>query len=68
MPESKFLTNREAAELLRIKPNTLTIWRNEGRIDIPWARLGKRRVLYKRSDVEAYIEKNRCVPSRIKTN
>ena len=48
------LTTREAAELLGIKENTLTIWRNTDRQHIPYIKIG-RAIRYKRSDLVNYL-------------
>ena len=48
------LTLTEAAELLRIAPETLRYWRHVGTGPAS-AKLG-RRVVYRRADVEAWIE------------
>lgn len=57
MNNDEFLTTKEVADLVRIAPNTLRNWRlryptfHEGP---PSFRLGSR-VLYRRTDVEAWI-------------
>ena len=50
----RLLTTREAAELLGIKENTLTIWRNTDRQHIPYIKIG-RTIRYKRSDLVNYL-------------
>lgn len=51
MPE--YMTTEEVAELLRTSPETVRFWRTRGRGPKSF-RVG-RRVLYARSDVEAFI-------------
>jgi len=48
------LTTREAAELLGVKENTLSIWRNTDRHHIPYIKIG-RAIRYKRSDLVKFL-------------
>ena len=54
--KSPLYTVPEAAEYLRIKPNTLSIWISKGRGPMP-TRLG-RRVLFGRDQLDRFIEQN----------
>lgn len=45
----------EAAALLGVKPATLTVWRCTRRYPLPWVKIGARRVMYRRADVENFI-------------
>ena len=58
------LTEKEAATLLLAQPCTLTKWRHRGRGPIFLKLSGK--VRYKLTDIEAFIEKSRVVPSERK--
>lgn len=49
------LTREEAAEMLRIKPQTLAKWASHGRYQLPYTKIGKA-VRYRRSDIVAFIE------------
>ncbi len=51
---SDYLTTAEVAELLRTPAETARFWRHVGK-GPRWFKVG-RRVLYRRSDVEAWIE------------
>ena len=51
------LTETEAAEMLTVKPRTLTTWRCTKRYALPWVKVG-RNVRYRRRDVEHFIEAN----------
>ena len=51
----KLLTPAEAAEILGIKVDTLTIWRSTKRYPLPFVRVG-RRIKYKAEDVLSFIE------------
>ena len=54
----ELLTSAETAELLRVPVRTLYVWRGAGRGPRAY-RVGKH-VLYRRADVEAWLEE-RCV-------
>lgn len=49
-----YLTTREAADLLRLRPQTLRAWRVRG-TGPAFIRLGSR-ILYRHADVEAWLE------------
>lgn len=52
------LLNRcEAADYLRIKKETLAVWACNKRHPLPYIKVG-RRVLYRQSDLDAFIESN----------
>ena len=51
----KLLTETEAAERLVVAPRTLTKWRCTASQSLPFIRVG-RRIRYRASDVEAYLE------------
>lgn len=53
------LTQAETAELLRLSERTLERWRVSG--DGPvFCKLGKKRVLYRRDDLEKWIASHLC--------
>jgi len=54
LPE--MLTEQQAADLLNVKPQTLTNWRCTGRVELPFVKFGKL-VRYKREALEAFIER-----------
>jgi excisionase family DNA binding protein len=49
------LSNKEAADYLGVKSETLDIWRSVGRYSIPFTKIG-RRVFYRKSDLDAFIK------------
>jgi len=53
--KSPLLKNTEAANLLKIKPETLAVWRAEHRYNIPFIKVG-RSVRYRLSDLEVWLE------------
>lgn len=54
----KLLTNKDAAALLGLKPNTLDIWRIQGKGPI-YRKVG-RSVRYAESDVTDWLEGTKC--------
>ena len=56
----KLITHKEAAQILRINPLTLYELRRSGKI--PYIRMGAKRIRYKVSDIEAFIEQWRVSP------
>lgn len=52
---SDLLTESEAAELLRISPGTLSVWRSTGRHDLPFVKVGGA-VRYSRMALEAWLQ------------
>jgi excisionase family DNA binding protein len=50
----ELLTEHEAAAFLRLKPQTLRVWRCAGRYEIPFAKIG-RAVRYRRADLERWV-------------
>jgi excisionase family DNA binding protein len=56
--ENNLLNRDEAANYLNQKTNTLAVWACNKRYDLPYIKIG-RRVLYKKSDLDAFIAANR---------
>lgn len=52
---SDLLTDKEAAQFLRLSP--LTLWRLRKRGELPFVRLATK-LLYRRTDLIAFIERN----------
>lgn len=59
---SKYLNSREAAEIIGVSHETLRFWRYTGKFldKIPPQRHVSRRVFYKRTDVENFVETMYC--------
>jgi excisionase family DNA binding protein len=55
----KKLTRKEAAAELGICPQTLANWASSGRVQIPFYKVGKKKVIYYKSDIDAYLEEMR---------
>ncbi len=51
----KLLTTKEVAELLRVSPGTLAVWRSVKRYALPYLKLGHA-VRYRQSDVENFMK------------
>lgn len=60
-PLKKNFNNKEAAEFVGIEPDTLQVWRCTKRVEIPYYQLGGKngKVVYKRKDLEAWMESQR---------
>lgn len=56
--KTQLKTRREAAEFLRLPYNTLQFWAWKKPTPIPFYRVG-RHALYRQSDLEAFLEKQR---------
>jgi excisionase family DNA binding protein len=52
----EFLSDAQLCALLRVTPRTTARWRVEGN-GLPFVRAGARRVLYRKSDVDAWLAK-----------
>jgi excisionase family DNA binding protein len=55
---SNLLTTEEAAEYLKLKPNTLERWRVQYPDRLPFVKVG-RTVKYRLEDLQAYVSDNR---------
>ena len=51
----QLITREEAAEMLRLKPQTLAKWAHTKRYDLKMVKVGSR-VRYRISDIEAFLE------------
>ena len=54
LPASPLLNEKQAAEMLGVSPGTLSVWRCNRRISIPYTKIG-RCVRYDRAQLENYI-------------
>jgi len=61
--QSDLLSRREAAAYLGVSEQTLAIWKCAGRYDLPVIKIG-RLAKYKRSDLDAFIERRRVTRGR----
>lgn len=52
--EIKF-TRKEAAAELGVSPQTLANWACSGRVSIPFYKVGRKKVIYHKSDLDAYL-------------
>lgn len=55
-PNEIKLTRKEAAAELGVSPQTLANWASTGRVSIPFYKVGRKKVIYHKSDLEAYLE------------
>lgn len=54
--EPILLTEAQAAKLLGFAPKTLQGWRTRGHVKLPFVRISKGCVRYRRTDIDAWIE------------
>ncbi|TQE99068.1 MAG: helix-turn-helix domain-containing protein [Spiribacter salinus] len=62
MPDTENLRPSEAAEFLRVSTRTLIRWRNQ-RVGPAWTKVGGR-LIYRRRDLEAWLDRQRVEPVR----
>ena len=58
-PAAELLTDAQAAEILTVEPRTLRLWRNTR--GLPHLRITSRVIRYRRSDLEAWLDRARTV-------
>jgi hypothetical protein len=58
--KSGLLSTREAATFLRIRPQTLCMWRSTHRYSLPYVKVG-RRVFYEVQSLREFIARRRVV-------
>lgn len=56
------LTRSEAAKALNVKPQTLASWATSKRYNLPYIKVGKKSVRYKRSDIDGFIKAGAISP------
>ena len=54
MINDELLSRKQAAEFLRVKPQTLAAWACTGRYDLKFVKVG-RKVLYRKGDLECFL-------------
>lgn len=54
------LVATEAAKILRVSPQTLAIWRCQGRREPRFVRLSARLIRYRRRDLEEFVNSRAC--------
>ena len=59
--DDDLLTVAEAAELLRVRPRTVTRYRQQGKL--PYHRYSVKKVLYRRSDLIRFLDNSYNPPS-----
>jgi excisionase family DNA binding protein len=53
--ERKF-TRPEAAEYIGVATRTLANWHSSGRVKIPFYKVGKKKTIYRQSDLDAFLD------------
>lgn len=49
------MTRPEAADYIGVSPRTLANWHSSGRVKIPFYKVGRKKTIYLRSDLDAYL-------------
>lgn len=60
-----YITTKELAEILKVRPNTIERWRTARECPIPWINV-RRRILFDMADVRAYLDgqkRDRVIPN-----
>ena len=55
-PDSHLLSDKQAAAVLGLAPNTLAVWRCTGRYNLPYVKAG-RLVRYQAADLREFIQR-----------
>lgn len=51
----KNFTRAEAAEYLGVTARTMANWHSSGRVKIPFYKVGRKKVIYHKSDLDTYL-------------
>lgn len=51
----KNFTRAEAAEYLGVTAQTMANWHSSGRVKIPFYKVGRKKVIYHKSDLDKYL-------------
>lgn len=54
MTESGLMTREEAAAYLRVKPQTLAVWKTMNKYNLPVVKVGSK-VFYRQTDLDAWL-------------
>ena len=61
----RLLTPQQAAEYLNTSPGTLANWRCTKRVELPFIRLGDKKILYDQSDLIDFLESRKVRPNAL---
>jgi predicted DNA-binding transcriptional regulator AlpA len=56
--DESLLTPEETAKVLSVAEQTLAVWRCTKRVDLPYIKLGKKSIRYRKSDIERFLTDN----------
>lgn len=62
--KSNLVSRERAAEFLGVRPQTLAAWASSRRYALPFVKIG-RRVMYRLSDLQSFIDANVVVPEGV---
>ena len=54
-PQDQKFTRPEAADYLGVAPRTMANWHSTGRVKIPFYKVGRKKTIYLKSDLDAYL-------------
>lgn len=54
-PQDQKFTRPEAANYLGVAPRTMANWHSTGRVKIPFYKVGRKKTIYLKSDLDAYL-------------
>jgi len=49
------MTRPEAADYIGVSPRTLANWHSSGRVKIPFYKVGRKKTIYFKTDLDAYL-------------
>ncbi|AXF77175.1 helix-turn-helix domain-containing protein [Erwinia tracheiphila] len=49
------MTRPEAADYIGVSPRTLANWHSSGRVKIPFYKVGRKKTIYMKTDLDAYL-------------
>jgi excisionase family DNA binding protein len=61
--QDELLDESATALALKVKPQTLSVWRMTGRYGLPFVRVG-RSIRYRKSDIDAWLASRVVTPGR----
>ena len=56
--DDKLLDCKEASIMLKIKPQTLSKWRSQKLVNLPYFKIGSKRICHRMSDILAFCSQN----------
>lgn len=54
-PQDQKFTRPEAAAYIGVAPRTMANWHSSGRVKIPFYKVGRKKTIYLKADLDAYL-------------